>query len=365
MSKNEHLAEISYSYVYSSLRAKDIAKALGLFHADNLLVEVTGIESNSPFIENLQDQKIDYVSYQTLSSGSHTDVILSANTGDSLVDTLDKIIKSTPKQLSLYDTDFSLRQFLLCASDADYLIQSMIASHIINIDFGSNTLYIYSGSEPSFVSEVFSEPGNTFQRENGLSFRWSYSCGKTRSISALDTLKLFQVEKRRHARELNASYVVDTDAPVLASVLMELLGLFHADKLILEITGLETDGSIFKVMSANDIQHLAYPDPLLGIQNHTRVFVSSSFDNSFADLLAEIIKCNPGYFTLHLTDLSLEQFLYAKRTMHNLEVVKPRNAACVITTVLDESYIEVTFDTDSFSKSELVPEIKYVFDRNG
>lgn len=366
MAKTKHPEEICLHCELGNPQVADIVKLLNLFHADNLLIEVIGIVSSSPLITNLKKEKALFVSQQTLSSGIYTDVILPVITDDRFEHLLEDIIKSSPKQMSLYFTRFSLKQFLLCASDGlnfDCIVQSMIVESVINIDFDKNTMYVYFLADSTNSLAITQNSSVSFEKDNRRHFRWSHGCGTTDSSSLLNILKYFQVDKSRRTKEFNAAFVFDKSTSDLAAILTELLCLFHADNLIFKISGLGTNGSLYRKIVNSDLRFVVYPNYELEPQGYARALIQCSVSQALQFFMEEITLDNPGHITFYLTDLSLEQFLYNRRTQYNLDVPKVHNVGCTITIVLDESYIDVTFDTDLFNKSDIFKNLKQAVNR--
>lgn len=191
-------------------------------------------------------------------------------------------------------------------------------------------------------------------------FRWSHGHGKVRSSRMIEALKLFQADKKRGAKNFSQDYGY---GKAKSSDIMELLSLFHAEGLLIEVIDIRVDSRFCENIENRDVRYVLYPNLSSEVQTHTNIIISEYFSESLVGLLDEIIESDPEMLLLSLTDLSLEQFLYCARKFSDPETIPPQTDTCVFIISFYESFFTISFNTESFCKSDLVPRIEHVFAR--
>jgi len=150
--KKKRYEEASLCFEYDKLKSSNIIEVLRLLQADDLIIELIGVGTNSSLLKNLQSWKTDYASRTRTTPEIDIDIIFAKRFNNKFTDMLDEIIENHPRILTLCSTNLSLGQFLHHANRKPLLVQAGVVACVVSIEFESNSFSVF------FNTELFSQP---------------------------------------------------------------------------------------------------------------------------------------------------------------------------------------------------------------
>ena len=164
--------------------------------------------------------------------------------------------------------------------------------------------------------------------------------------------------KKKYAKMVNWCYVYEE---LKSSGIIEVLRLFHAKNCLIELFCVKTDSYFFKNLQNSKIKYVSYPRLSSKTYAYTSIIISECLGEDLASLLDEIIENTPKAFSLYLTELSLEQFLYCNSKFSIPRIVQRRIADCIITIQFDKNHFCIDFNAELFCQSDLMPKLNRLF----
>lgn len=156
---------VSRAYAYEEAAAEDIIKLLGLFHVENIFIEVINMKKDSDFYKSIQSGKNKHVLFSNPSSKEYADIFIPGCPDGGFTDILDEIIESSPEILIFYLTDLPLEDFLSYNREAsrDKMITEQISACVFEILFDENTCSISFASDLLYQSDFIAEMDEIFR----------------------------------------------------------------------------------------------------------------------------------------------------------------------------------------------------------
>jgi len=196
-------------------------------------------------------------------------------------------------------------------------------------------------------------------------YYWHDRCGrdkkkKKRSSgrTIINAFKLIHSERR----ETERLFGIDCGSnEAKSSEIMELLRLFHAENIHIELSAVETYSPLCQSFENRSIKHVMLTGLPPEEDEYCDIIITEHFGENLVELFDEIIESNPRSLIIYPADSSFEQILYHFDKYHSLNKGQKPISSYILVISFDESYFTVTFDTELYSKTEMVSIIEKVF----
>jgi len=200
-------------------------------------------------------------------------------------------------------------------------------------------------------------------------FDWYTKCGKNKSYKKETKLFSFKriIEftkdemadmKAKGPKHFNSDFGIDNAKP---DVIMQLLQLFNTEYLWIAIEGAEANSPIFQSVKNRNVKHVILTDLSPEKSEYSDIIITEHFNENLVELFAEIIEYEPYSISIYDMNLTLEQDSYYVSKTLALEKMPERISFYTLIISFYESYFTVSFNTEKFSKSEMVPRIEKIF----
>lgn len=157
--KRKRIKRVNRSYVFQKVKSNDIVRLLGLFHVENIFMEIINFKKDSSFYKNIQSIKDEYVVFSNSSSENDAEIFISKCSGENFNKILDEIIEDKPELLIFYLTNLSLEDFL-CYNRNSYrtnMITKQISVCVFEIIFDENVYSVTFNSDLLHGSDFISK----------------------------------------------------------------------------------------------------------------------------------------------------------------------------------------------------------------
>ena len=182
---------------------------------------------------------------------------------------------------------------------------------------------------------------------------------KSRSIKkAIESIRASMQREREYQKLFNGDFGIDS---AKSPVIMQLLQLFQADYLWIEIIDVETISPFCQSLKNSNVKHVILTDLSPEKGEYSNIVITEHFSENLVELLDKILECEPDTVWIEPAISSFEQTFYHANKLHNTEMIPKQISSFGLEISFYESYFYISFNTEKFSKSEMVPKIKKIF----
>ena len=142
---------------------------------------------------------------------------------------------------------------------------------------------------------------------------------------------------------------------IKTSDIVELLRLFHANSLLIEIINMRTESAFCKNIQSRKINYAT--SSCLPTGTYTDMIIPLSNCENYSDIIDEIIESDPETLIFYLTDSSLEQFLYSCRKTSIDKLISRQVSSFIMEIMFCENTVLISYDAELYSNPDLTSKI--------
>ncbi|MCM1187249.1 MAG: hypothetical protein NC345_12035 [Lachnospira sp.] len=343
--------EVIRTYGCGKPKSNQIIQLLNLFHAEKLVIEISNIGKNSVFSKSIQEKK--NVLF-TETAGKWMSIVMFGHFDGNFANLLDEIIDDNPGDISLYLTDLSLEEVLsYCYTWAVRKVRTKYS--FCKCDFAimldESAFMIHYDAKVFEQSYIMLKMNEIFKNMDVLNLIKRKEPFRQNGDS---WWQKFRQKLFNNKNEVTRTYGYGKPR---SNDIIQLLKLFHAEKLVIEISDVSMNSTFGK--GIQEKKNVLFTETA---GKWMSIVMFGHFDGNFANLLDEIIDDNPGDISLYLTDLSLEEVLSYCYTWAVRKVrTKYSFCKCDFAIMLDESVFMIHYDSEEFKQSDLILKIDEIF----
>ena len=156
----------------------------------------------------------------------------------------------------------------------------------------------------------------------------------------------------KSVKKVACSYVFKR---IMARDIVELINLFHAKNLFIEIINIRTESTFCENIRSRKINYVT--SSCFPVGTYVDIIIPQSISENYSCIIEEIIESDPETLLFYLTDSSFEQFLYCCGKTSIDKLVSKQVSSFIMEIIFSENTVLISYNAELYNHSDLASKI--------